>query len=164
MLKIPYKIFPLVNEGFLLKIQIYYLRVWNLVMIKRFFFYGIAGWGIEIIWTGVGSLISGDLRLLGHSNLWMFFIYGCAIFLEPIHHAIARRHWFFRGVLWVLLIWCIEYASGFLLHTILGVYPWYYTDRLSVNGLITLAYAPAWFVAGIVFERLHRALDNYGIA
>ncbi len=137
---------------------------WNQDMMKRFFLYGIAGWGIEIIWTGIGSFISGDLTLLGHSNLWMLFIYGCAIFLEPIHHAIAHRNWFVRGVVWVLLIWSIEYTSGFLLHKILGVYPWYYTDRLAVNGLITLAYAPAWFVAGIAFERLHRALDNYGIA
>ncbi len=133
-------------------------------MLKRFFFYGIAGWGIEIIWTGLGSLIGGDLRLLGHSNLWMFLIYGSAIFLEPIHHAIARWHWIFRGLIWVLLIWVIEYASGLILYMVLGVHPWYYTDRFAVNGIITLAYAPAWFVAGMVFERLHTNLDNYGIA
>lgn len=133
-------------------------------MLKRFLFYGIAGWGIEIIWTGLHSLVVGDLRLVGHSNLWMFFIYGCAIFLEPVHHAITRWSWLFRGLLWVLIIWGIEYASGFILHQILGVYPWRYTDRLSINGFITLSYAPAWFVAGMVFERLHRTLDNYGIA
>lgn len=131
---------------------------------KRFFFYGIAGWGIEIIWTGIGSLISGDLRLVGHSNLWMLLIYGCAIFLEPIHHAIADWPWFLRGLLWVLLIWGIEYASGLILFLVLGVHPWYYVDRLAVNGFITIAYAPAWFVAGMVFESLHRNLDNYGIA
>ena len=133
-------------------------------MMKRFFFYGIAGWGIEIIWTGLGSLISGDLRLSGQSTLWMFFIYGCAVFLERIHHLIARWPWFLRGMLWVLLIWSIEYTSGFLLYTILGVHPWYYTDRLAVNGFITLSYAPAWFVAGMVFERLHKNLDNLGVA
>jgi len=93
------------------------------IMLKRFFFYGIAGWGIEIIWTGMHSLMNGDLRLPGHSNIWMFFIYGCAVFLEPIHHAIAYRHWIFRGLAWVMIIWAIEYASGFILFRILGVYP-----------------------------------------
>lgn len=133
-------------------------------MIKRFLLYGIAGWSIEIVWTGMGSLISGDLRLLGQSNLWMLPIYGLAVFLEPIHHAIIRWPRIFRGLAWVILIWGIEYLSGFILYTILGVYPWYYTDKLAVNGLITLAYAPAWFVAGMIFERIHKTLDNYGIA
>jgi hypothetical protein len=133
-------------------------------MLKRFFFYGLAGWGIEMVWTGAGSLISGDLRLAGESNLWMFFIYGSAVFLEPIHHAIARWNFILRGLVWVLIIWSIEYASGWLLYTALGVYPWYYSDSLSVNGLITIAYAPAWFVAGMVFERLHTGLDRLGIA
>jgi uncharacterized membrane protein len=133
-------------------------------MIKRFIFYGIAGWGIEIIWTGLGSLISGDLRLIGHSPMWMFFIYGLGVFLEPIHHAIIRLPWYVRGLIWTLIIWCIEYASGSLLYVILGVHPWYYTDILSINGYITLAYAPAWFFAGIVYERLHLTLDRYRVA
>ena len=133
-------------------------------MLKRFLIYGIVGWSIEIIWTGLGSLISGDLRLLGHSNLWMLIIYGCALFMEPVHHAIARWPWLLRGLLWVLLIWGIEYASGMILFLILGVHPWYYTDRFAVNGMITLAYAPAWFMAGMGFERLHRVLDDYRIA
>jgi hypothetical protein len=133
-------------------------------MLKRFFIYGIVGWGIEIIWTGLGSLIGGDIRLTGYSSLWMFLVYGCAVFLERIHHVISDWHWFFRGLLWVALIWCIEYASGILLFVLLGVHPWYYTDGLSINGMITLSYAPAWFIAGMFFEKLHKTLDNYGIA
>jgi hypothetical protein len=65
-------------------------------MVKRFFIYGILGWGIEVIWTGLGSLISGDLRLLGFTNLWMFFIYGAAVFLEPINDIISSWKWPFR--------------------------------------------------------------------
>jgi hypothetical protein len=133
-------------------------------MLKRFFIYGIAGWGVEILWTGAGSLFKGDLRLLGHSNLWMFFIYGCAVFLEPIHDAVIRWHWLFRGILWVALIWAIEYSAGWLLFTILGIRPWNYTDSLAINGFITLAFAPAWFIAGMVFERLHNTLDRYRVA
>ena len=133
-------------------------------MIKRFILYGIAGWGIEIIWTGLGSLIGGDLRLMGHSPMWMFFIYGCGVFLEPIHHKIIRLPWYIRGLIWTVIIWSIEYVSGLLLYFILGVHPWYYTDILSINGYITLAYAPAWFIAGMFYERLHLSLDSYRVA
>lgn len=119
---------------------------------------------MEIIWTGVGSLISGDLTLEGVTNLWMFFIYGSAVFLEPVHDMISRWLWIFRGIIWVLIIWGIEYASGLILINILGIYPWHYTGRFAVDGLIRLDYGPAWFIAGLVFERIHKTLDLYEIA
>lgn len=119
---------------------------------------------MEIVWTGLGSLLGGDLRLTGNSNIWMFFIYGCAVLLEPVHDAIASWKWPIRGLLWTVLIWGMEYGSGLLLYVILGVHPWIYTGPLAIDGLITLAYAPAWFGAGLLFERVHRMLDRYGIA
>lgn len=119
---------------------------------------------MEIFWTGLHSLISGDLRLVGFSNLWMFFIYGSAVFLEPIHDTISKWRWPVRGLLWAIIIWGIEYTSGLLLVNVLGVYAWEYTGPFAVDGLITLAYAPAWFVAGLIFERIHRTLDAYQIA
>jgi hypothetical protein len=92
-------------------------------MRRRFVIYGIIGWGTEIVFTGIGSLISGDLRLLGYSNIWMFLIYGCAVFLEPVHDMIARWNWFARGIVWLVLIWGMEYASGLILYLVLGVTP-----------------------------------------
>ncbi|MCX7711171.1 MAG: putative ABC transporter permease [Clostridia bacterium] len=133
-------------------------------MIKRFFIYGILGWGMEIFWTGMSSLIGGDLRLIGYSNLWMFFIYGLAVLLEPIHDIIRSWSWLFRGVIWVVMIWGIEYASGLILFKILGVYPWYYAGPFAVDGIVNLSFAPAWFVAGLLFEWVHRTLDTYEIA
>ena len=133
-------------------------------MIKRFFIYGITGWGMEIIWTGLNSLISGDLTLEGFTNLWMFFIYGSAVFLESVHDVISGWSWILRGVVWVIIIWGIEYTSGLILVSVLGIYPWHYTGRFAVNGLIRLDYGPAWFVAGLIFERIHRTLDLYEIA
>jgi uncharacterized membrane protein len=133
-------------------------------MIKRFLIYGLAGWSMEVFWTGLHSLVGGDLRLIGFSNLWMLFIYGSAVFLEPIHDIIARWRWPVRGLLWIVIIWGIEYTSGLLLVSILGVYPWHYTGPFAVDGLIMLSYAPAWLIAGLVFERIHKALDEYRIA
>ncbi|NLP45166.1 MAG: hypothetical protein GX351_11145 [Peptococcaceae bacterium] len=132
-------------------------------MIKRFLFYGLLGWWLEIIWTGLESLINGDLRLMGFTNLWMFLIYGLAVFLEPLHDIIVDWRWPLRGLVWLAVIWGIEYLSGLLLLNILGVYPWRYTDPLAINGFITLAFAPVWFTAGLLFEKVHRALDKYKI-
>ena len=131
----------------------------NKTMVKRFVIYGFVGWVIEIFWTGMHSLIIGDLTLQGYTNLWMFFIYGCAVFLEPIHDILSNWRWMVRGLLWVVIIWGIEYTSGLILFKILGVYPWYYTGPFAIDNLVRIDYAPAWFVAGLLFERLHKALD-----
>ncbi len=132
-------------------------------MIKRFIVYGFIGWGIEIIWTGFSSMLQGDLRLGGFTSLWMFFIYGSAVFLEPIHDIIYKWTWLIRGSLWVLIIWGIEYTSGFILLNVLGIYPWSYNGHFAVDGLIRLDYAPAWFIAGLIFERVHYKLDEYKV-
>ncbi len=133
-------------------------------MIKRFFIYGLIGLSMEIIWTGLGSLLSGDIRLEGFSNLWMLPIYGSAVFLEPIHDIIAKWKWPLRGILWVAIIWGIEYTSGFLLIHTLHIHAWFYKGTFAVDSLIRLDYAPAWFAAGLLFERLHRLLDEHQIA
>lgn len=134
-------------------------------MLKRYLIYGLLGWNIEVIWTGFHSLLSGDWNMQGVTSLWMFFVYGLAVFvLEPIHDIIHHWRWPFRGVIWVVLIWGIEYASGLLLTEIIGVSPWYYTGRFAIDGLVRIDYAPAWFVAGLVFEWVHNRLDSYNIA
>lgn len=111
---------------------------------------------MEIFWTGLGSLLRGDIKLQGRTYLWMFPIYGLAILLEPLHNAI--RHWpvLARGSIYALCILFAEYTSGWLLHTSVGVCPWDYSGTpLSLRGYIRLDYAPAWFVAGLLFEKLH---------
>ncbi len=127
-------------------------------MIKRFFLYGIVGWSMEIVWTGIYSLFNGDLALEAYTSLWMFFIYGSAIFLEPLHDIIRNWNVIFRGIIWVVIIWGIEYSTGKVLLGLLNVYPWQYYGRFAVEGLVRLDYAPAWFVAGLLFERMHKVL------
>ncbi|WP_038288261.1 putative ABC transporter permease [Acetivibrio straminisolvens] len=133
-------------------------------MMKRLFIYGLIGWSMEIIWTGLHSFLTGDLKLQGYTSIWMFFIYGCAVFLEPIHDIIKQWRWQIRGLIWVVIIWGIEYASGLLLTNIFGAAPWFYTGPFAVDNLVRIDYAPAWFVAGLIFERIHETLDIYKIA
>lgn len=122
----------------------------------RFLVYGLLGWTMEVFWTGLGSLLRGDVRLQGVSYLWMFPIYGLAVFLEPLHDRIRYVHWYWRGGLWVLVIFAIEAVTGYMIKVLTGTIPWDYSaSSYAIAGLIRLDYAPAWFMVGLLFERLH---------
>ncbi len=138
------------------------LKKQNKIMIYRFIAYGLLGWGLEILWTGLGSALRGDVRLSAGTYLWMFPIYGLAVFMEVLHDNIRSWPWPFRGVMWVLVIWGIEYATGGAIRTITGVSPWNYSGATpwQLDGLIRLDMAPLWFVTGLMFERAHHFLDR----
>lgn len=130
-------------------------------MLTRFVIYGALGWLIEIVWTGLGSVLRRDPRLRAQTYLWMFPIYGGgALMLERLHAGIADWPWWGRGLIWATAIFAIEYVTGALLRRLTGACPWDYTGtRFSVQGLIRLDYLPAWFVLGLLFERAHAALE-----
>lgn len=128
---------------------------------KRFIIYGLTGWCLEVFWTGLGSLFHGDVKLSSQTYIWMFLIYGLAVFLEPIHDRIRKWPVALRGGVYSILIFSIEYATGTLLRIFIGVCPWDYSDSpFSVNGIIRLDYFPVWFVTGLLFERAHDYLDK----
>ncbi|WMJ81895.1 hypothetical protein RBU49_06515 [Clostridium sp. MB40-C1] len=125
-------------------------------MIRRFIIYGLLGACGEVLWNGIGSMMRGDLKLTGWTSMWMILIYGLAIFLEPIHDRIRHLSFLIRGGVYTVLIFMVEFFSGFLLREILGVCPWNYVNKpLSFYGLITLTYTPVWFICGLIFEKIH---------
>ena len=137
----------------------------------RFLVYGAFGWCAEIVWTALWAALSGArgevpldraerLRLVGHTYLWMFPIYGLGgLAFEACHEVVRAWPWAARGALWTALIFAVEYASGWLLRRLVGGCPWDYGRvRFSVGGLIRVDYAPAWFLFGLLLERLHDAL------
>jgi len=132
-------------------------------MLVRFWIYGLLGWCWEIVWTAVTEKVWGiqrDWRLRGHSYLWMFPIYGLLAPLgEPIHNLMRPHFWLMRGLVYLLMIWVVEYATGRLLRKLTGKCPWDYSHFAgNFQGIITLEYAPVWFVFGLAFERVHDAL------
>ena len=135
-------------------------------MIYRFLTYGMIGWLMEIIWTGLGSILRGEWRLVGQTYLWMLPIYGCGILLEPIHERIRPLPWFFRGLVWTSLIFGIEGGTGTLLKMIIGSCPWDYTGTplAAWGGTIRLDYAPLWFGVCLGFEQLHDLLHRIRIS
>lgn len=126
----------------------------------RFFIYGFIGLTLEVTYTGLAALVQGDWSMPGFTFLVMLPIYGLAVFLEPVHERIRPLPWWERGLIYLFIIWGIEYLSGFLLQLFLGACPWKYTDFLNIQGLITLRMAPEWFLAGLGFEALHTMLNR----
>lgn len=134
---------------------------------KNFLKCGVAGWCLEVIFTSVDSIMLHDWRLMGRTSLLMFPIYGMGAMLAPIGRGVDRwlsvdpaaglsvkdrilRH----GMLYMVLIFVVEYATGFWLRS-RGICPWDYTGRHSnINGLIRLDFAPLWFGTGLLFEMI----------
>ena len=132
-------------------------------MLLRFCIYGLLGWCFEIAWTAVTEKITRrqpDWRLAGHTYLWMFPIYGLLAPLgEPVHSLIRNYFWAWRGLIYLAGIWAVEFTTGWLLRKLTGQCPWDYSHwRGNLQGIITLEYAPVWFLFGLGFERVHEAL------
>jgi uncharacterized membrane protein len=117
---------------------------------------------LEILFTGTASILSGSPSLTGFTYLWMFPIYGMAVLLEPVHERIRFSPWIIRGFIWAGIFFMIEYFSGWILKTIIGVCPWDYTNNTiySIDGFIRLDYLPVWFITGLFFEKLHDYIIN----
>ena len=128
-------------------------------ILKHFVIYGCLGWLVEIVWTGMGAIVSGDKNLKCKTYLWMFPIYGMGVMLEPVHELIRGLSWLYRGFIWAAIIFLIEYITGYILKLTLGGCPWDYDSDgdilVSVKGIIRLDFLPVWFGVGLLFERLH---------
>ena len=108
---------------------------------------------MEVLWTGLGSLVKKDYKLRSKTSIWMFFIYGMVVFLEPVYLLLQSFPFLLRGAVYSLCIFAGEYVTGGALKRA-GLCPWDYSHaRFGVQGIIRLDYAPVWFVAGLLFER-----------
>ena len=134
---------------------------------QRALVYAAAGTLAEVIQTGLKSPARDkNWRLTGNTYLWMFPIYAGAVLLEPVHDRLRARPVWFRGVVYIKIIYVVEAATGEGIRRITGEVPWDYTrprgrrEKPPVNwrGPIRPAYAPTWFLTGLGFEYLDDAL------
>ena len=122
-------------------------------MVLRFLIYGMIGWSIEILYTGVEAFFKKDICLTGKTYLWMFPLYGSVVFLEPLFWLLRGQNPLIRGGVYMCCIFAAEYLSGTVIRRITGVCPWDYGGgRLSVEGLIRWDFAPCWFAVGLLYE------------
>lgn len=137
-----------------------------------FLSFGCIGITTEIIFTSFSdSIISYldtsnfDMKLIGHSYFWMFFIYGLiAILFPPIYKKVKDFFIVYRLIVYASLIFCIEFISGFMLDQIIGNCPWQYNSKFSICGYIRLDYLFFWMIFGYLIERLYLYLNNMFIS
>ena len=111
---------------------------------------------MEVFWTGMGSAIKKDKKMTSVTSIWMFPIYGCAVVIEPLSKVLIKRNANVvkRGTIYALMIFATEYLSGSLLKK-RECCPWDYSKaKLNIKGVIRLDYFPAWFAAGLIYEKM----------
>jgi uncharacterized membrane protein len=129
----------------------------------KMFVFACVGTAMEVVFTAIyDSLKTRSMRLMGYSYIWMLPVYAL---VPPILGVLYPR---LEGVIlplrlavYVALLLCVEYLSGWTMRRILGEAPWepaYKGKRWAVDNLVRLDYAPAWAAACWLFERLFLAL------
>ena len=126
-----------------------------------FVIFGIVRIFGEIVFTSVKKSIGEkNIDFQGHSSLWMFPIYGMAGFLvAPLYSNLSQFSILLRGFIYMVLIFAVEYGTGTILKKLPGNCSWHYNSKYAISGLIRLDYAPVWFIAGLLMERLYIILS-----
>ena len=106
-------------------------------MIKNnFMICGLTGWCMEIIFTSLDSVRNNNFKLMGHTSIWMFPIYGMAAVIPPVYKHIHKLPAIFRGSIYSAGIFVCEYLTGTFLKK-KGICPWDYSNaKTNINGVI----------------------------
>lgn len=115
---------------------------------------GFTGWCMEILFTALDSLRRRDMTLKGFTSIWMFPIYGCAAVFSPVSRLLKGKAFWIRGLAYMSMIFSGEYLTGRILEK-RRLCPWDYSrSRWNIRHLVRLDFAPFWFGAGLLFEKL----------
>lgn len=130
------------------------------LFLRNFLRCGLTGWCMEILFTSLEAVRRRDFKLKGNTSIWMFPIYGCAALFAPVHRLLRHKPFWVRGLTYMSLIFSGEYISGRLL-SLRAMCPWDYSrSRWNIHRVIRLDYAPFWFGAGLLFEKILLSRDN----
>ena len=124
--------------------------------------FALLGLLVELFFTGLGSLLKGNINFTGHSSPWMMLDYGIlGLLVGPMAGVMKRKRLplLLRAAVYMLGIFLVEYVSG-LLFKACGLRIWDYSHLpLNLHGQITLTYAPYWYALGLGLELLNRWID-----
>ena len=126
-------------------------------------FFCCFGLAAEVVFTALTALFTHDplcnnplWSLTGITYVWMIFIYALIpILLSVLYPRLKSLHIILRLLIYVALIYAVEFTSGFLLEKITGKCPWEYTTGWHVMGYIRLDYFPSWLFFSWLVERLY---------
>ncbi len=131
-----------------------------LVVSQKFLVFGCIGWLVEVIFTGVASILHGDKKAVCQTYLWMAPLYGLIGLILEVMRAVPIPFWLKAPLLYVPLFYLAEFGYGWLLEHLIGVCPWNYgRGRWTPAGLINLKYAPFWLALALFADPLARILQ-----
>jgi uncharacterized membrane protein len=133
-----------------------------------FLAFGCVGITTEIFFTAISSVVESILNheainwcLLGFSYIWMFPIYGLISFLaQTVLGFLSKYPLFLRMFIAAIVIFIVEFISGFILDQLTGSCPWEYKHGYHVMGYIQLEYLPAWMLFVFMIEKIYTFLDK----
>lgn len=131
-------------------------------------FFVCLGITTEVFFTAFMALLNNEpfcnkplISMTGHTYVWMAFIYGLIPILGLLfHHNVVHWKIWFRLPFYVVLLYFVEFCSGYILRALTGSCPWEYKDGWNIMGLIQLQFIPAWLFFTWMVERLYIFINN----
>ena len=148
--------------------------------LMRFYIYAIHGYFVEVMFTAAWEFVVNlNWKFPGCSSVWALIIYGssCLVVERMYLYMHTRVHILIRAFIYLIWTYSWEFSCGLVLKQF-GACPWDYTPfHGDFMGLITLEYAPAWYISGILLEQIlikrtlqlywgtsvHETVDNYTV-
>ena len=127
-----------------------------LTLLGRFYIYALHGYAAEVMFTALWEFIVNlNWKFPGNTSIWSFFIYGAScLVLERLYIRLRALGipLLIRALLYTMWTYWWEFTTGWVL-TQFGACPWDYTIFDGhFMGLITLEYAPAWYLGCIALD------------
>lgn len=109
--------------------------------------------------------------LQGHTTAWCIvdgvgLTFGLRLLVRAFHKYGVFRSWVVRGLVVMMLIYAGEFAGGLFFNKLLKMQLWDYSQYvwngipLHLMGQITLVYAPAWFIAGLLVPPVYKIVHK----
>ncbi|XP_062617545.1 transmembrane protein 229B-like [Saccostrea cucullata] len=121
----------------------------------RFYVYAIHGYVTEIMFTALWEFVVNlNWKFPGNTSVWVLLIYGLSgLVLERMYFRLRDQvPLLVRILIYTIWTYLWEFSTGFVLKQF-GACPWDYTPfHGDFMGIITLEYAPLWFLGNIIAE------------
>lgn len=129
----------------------------HLSPLLRLYIYGIHGYFTEVMFTAAWEFVVNlNWKFPGCTSVWSLFIYAVSLYVIELMYVRLRDRvpLLLRGLIYLVWTYSWEFSTGCILRYF-NACPWDYTPfDWDVWGLITLEYAPLWYLATITTEQI----------
>src|SRR5258706_4938794 len=148
-----------------------------LVLLQKFLFGATAGVLIEFLFTGISSVLKGNLKATSCSYLWAPPVYGTTVLvLDLLRQGLGWPFWAMAPI-YVAVFYLAEALSGLAIKAITGwlqarwpsfhgggVVPWEYPKSTwAPAGLVNFKYLPFWLFLALLFDPIAQPFQKNAV-